>query len=193
MPHASAITVPPLLASLTGFDWLLAALLAWSTVLALVRGLLRELCSLAGLVAGVLLASWYYGPAARWLERWIPSASAASMVAFLLIAVGVGIAAGLLGRLFQRTASTIGLGVLDRLAGGIFGFVRGCLLATVVMLTLAAFAPSFSALRASHLAPYFLDVAHGISFIVPHDLQVQIASGVSTLKHIPPHWIKGGR
>ncbi len=192
MVRASTNT-PALIASLTAFDWLLIVILAWSTVLALVRGLLRELCSLAGLIAGVLLASWYYGLVARWLERWLPSEAAANITAFLLIAVGVGIAAGVIGRLFRRTASTIGLGVIDRLAGGIFGFVRGCLLATVVMLTIAAFAPSFSALRASRLAPYFLDAAHGISFIVPRDLQAQIAGGVGALKHIPPHWIKGGR
>lgn len=192
MVHAPT-TAPALLTSLTALDWLLVAILAWSTVLAFVRGLIRELCSLAGLIAGVLLASWYYGSVARWLERWITSASAANIAAFLLIAVGVGFAAGLLGRLFRSTATTIGLGLVDRLAGGVFGFVRGCLMATVVMLAIAAFAPSFSGLRASRLAPYFLDAAHGISFIVPHNLQAQIADGVSALKHIPPHWIKGGR
>lgn len=188
--HTNAST---LLASLTAVDWLLVLVLAWSTVLALVRGLIRELCSLAGLVAGVLLASWYYGPVARWLERWISSASAANMTAFLLIAIGVGVAAGLLGRLFRRTASTIGLGLLDRLAGGVFGFVRGCLLVTAVMLALAAFLPSISALRTSRLAPYFLDAAHGISFLVPHDFEAEINGGASALKHISPHWIKGRR
>lgn len=192
MLHAHT-TASSLLASFTAFDWLLILILAWSTVLALVRGLIRELCSLAGLVAGVLLASWYYGPVAAQLERWIPSAAAANMTAFLLIALGVGIAAGLLGRLFRRTASTIGLGFLDRLAGGVFGFVRGCLLATVVLLSIAAFAPSISAVRASRLAPYFLDAAHGISFLVPHDLEAEINGGVSALKHISPYWIKGRR
>ncbi len=191
LPAPNTLAGP--LASLTAFDWLLLVILIWSTVLALVRGLIRELCSLAGLVAGVLLASWYYGPVARWLERWLPSESAASMTAFLLIAIGVGIAAGLLGRLFRRTASTIGLGLLDRLAGGAFGFVRGCLLATVLMMAIAAFAPAFQAPRTSRLAPYFLGAAHGISFIVPHNLEAQIAGGMSALKHIPPHWIKGRR
>lgn len=186
-------TASALLGSLTAFDWFLLLILAWSTILALIRGLLRELCSLAGLIAGVLLAGWYYGPVARWLERWLPSASAANIAAFLLIAVGVGIAAGLIGRMFRRTASTIGLGFLDRLAGGLFGFVRGCLLATVVMLAIAAFLPSFSAGRSSLLAPYFLHAAHGISFIVPNDLQARIAGGIGALKHIPPRWIKGGR
>ncbi len=192
MMHAPT-NAPALLASLTAFDWLVVAILAWSTVQALVRGLIRELFSLIGLVAGVLLASWYYGQFARWLERWISSASAANMTAFLIIAIGVGVAAGLLGRVFRRTASTIGLGLLDRLAGGAFGFARGCLLATVLLLTIVAFLPSFPALRASRLAPYFLDAAHGISFIVPHNLQAQIVDGVGALKHIPPYWIKGGR
>ncbi len=182
-----------LLASFNPFDWLLILILGWSTVLALLRGLIRELCSLLGLVAGVLLASWYYGPVALQLERWIPSIAAANMTAFLLIALGVGIAAGLLGRLFRRTASTIGLGFLDRLAGGLFGFVRGCLLVTVLLLSIAAFAPSMSTVHASRLAPYFLDAAHGISFLMPQDLRSEIAAGVTTLKHMSPYWIKGRR
>lgn len=192
MVHTHAIT-SELLSSLTALDWLLVLVLAWSTILALVRGLIRELFSLAGLAAGVLLASWYYRPVASWLEQWISSAPAAKTAAFLSIALSVGVAAGLLGRLFRRTAKTIGLGWFDRLAGGLFGFLRGCLMITAVMLAIVAFAPSFSALRTSRLAPYFLDAAHGISFLVPHDLEAEINGGVTALKHISPHWIKGQR
>lgn len=186
-------TVTAELASFTAFDWLLLAILLWSTAMALGRGLLREVCSLVGLIAGVLLASWYYPGVARWLERWVPSAAVANIMAFLLIALGVGVAAGFLGRVFRRTASTIGLGLLDRMAGGVFGFARGCLLGVVVMMGVAAFLPTFPALQRSRLAPYFLDAAHGISFFVPPDLQAQISGGADALKHMPPHWIKQRR
>ena len=181
------------LSRFSAFDWLLLAILVWSTTLALVRGLLREICSLVGLVAGVLLASWYYPRVAVWLERWLPSPAAANLCAFLLIALGAGMACGLLGRLFRRTASTVGLGLLDRAAGGLFGICRGFLLGTALLMGLAAFFPTFSPVRASRLAPYFLDAAHGISFFVPSDLQAQISGGVDTLKHMPTHWIKPRR
>ncbi len=177
------------LASLTAFDWLLLAILAGSTALALARGLLRELCSLLGLVAGLVLASWYYAPVALWLERWLPVA-AADLSAFLLITLGIGMFFGLLGRFFRRTASTIGLGLLDRLAGGAFGLARGFLLGTVLLMGITAFLPTVPALRASRFAPYFLAGAHALSFFVPSDLRAQIAGGTHALKHRPAHWIK---
>ncbi len=42
------------------FDWFLMAILAYSTIMAFVRGILLELFSLGGLIAGILLASWNY-------------------------------------------------------------------------------------------------------------------------------------
>ena len=56
----SLSSVPPQIVSFTVLDWALVAALLWSTVMAFVHGLLREVCSLVGLVAGVLLASWYF-------------------------------------------------------------------------------------------------------------------------------------
>ena len=181
------------IASFTVLDWALVATLTWSTVLAFVHGLLREVCSLVGLLAGIVLAGWYYPVAAHWLEQWIASAAAANLTGFLLIALGIGLIAGLLGRLFRRTASTVGLGFLDRLAGGVFGLVRGGLLATALLMAITAFLPAFPALRSSRLAPYFLRAAHGISFFVPPDLQAQISGGADALKHMPSHWIKPRR
>ena len=49
------------------FDWFLIAILAYSTVIAFMRGIIRELFSLGGLIAGILLASWYYAHVALFL------------------------------------------------------------------------------------------------------------------------------
>jgi membrane protein required for colicin V production len=178
------------LASLGVFDWVLIALLVYSTVRAFLSGFLLEVFSLVGLVAGVLLASWYCKTVAVWLSRWITSFPTAQIVAFLLIALGVMILSGLAGRLLRSSASAIGLGFFDRLLGAAFGLVRGCLLGVALMMVLAAFGPRSDWIANSQLVPYFLAGAHGVSFVVPHELEQQISNGALQLKHKAPDWIK---
>lgn len=177
-------------ASLSVLDWVLIALLAYSTIRALLRGFLLELFSLAGLIAGILLASWNYKIVAASLSRWIAPLSTAEFAAFLLIALGVLILCSITGRLLRSSVSAIGLSLVDRLLGAVFGFGRGCLLCVALMMILAAFRPYSVWSAKSQLAPYFLAGAHGVSFVVPYELEQRIINGAIQLKHNAPGWIK---
>lgn len=172
------------------FDWFLIAILAYSTIVAFVRGILLELFSLGGLIVGFLLAAWNYRSLAALFSRVITTASVADVVAFLLIAIGVMVVSALIGRTLHRTADAIGLGFFDRLLGAVFGFARGCLLGVAILIAATAFLEKSDWIENSHLAPYFLAGAHAVSFVVPHDLQQQILDGAAQLKHNAPDWIK---
>jgi membrane protein required for colicin V production len=172
------------------FDWFLIVILAFSTIAAFLRGLLQELFSLGGLIAGILLASWNYHSFAPLLTRFISDPAAANVVAFLLIAIGIMVLCTIAGRAMTRTASAIGLGFFNRLLGAAFGFARGCLIGVAIMMAAAAFLPPTPWITNSHLAPYFLAGAHAVSFVVPHDLRQLILDGAKELKHNAPDWIK---
>jgi membrane protein required for colicin V production len=172
------------------FDWLLVIVLVWSTVAALLRGIIRVLFSFAGLIAGILLAGWFYGNLALWMHPWITSRTADDMIAFGLIVVASMVVFHLAGVIARRGARMVGLGLPDRLLGGLFGFARGCLLGVAVMMAVSAFVPGTTLVAKSRLTPYFLDGAHAVSFVVPHDLQEKILRGAEELKHNAPHWIK---
>jgi membrane protein required for colicin V production len=172
------------------FDCFLIAILAYSTIMAFVRGIILELLSLGGLIAGILLASWNYEHVATILERLITTPATAEIVAFLLIIIGVMVLSTLLGKVLNRTAHAIGLGFFDRLLGALFGFARGCLFGVAILMAIAAFLPHSAWIANSRLSSYFLDGAHAVSFVVPHDLQQQILNGAQQLKHNAPDWIK---
>ena len=172
------------------FDWFLTAVLVYSTIMALVRGIILELFSLGGLIAGILLASWNYNHVALLLSSLITTPATAQIVAFLLIVLGVMMLSTLLGKALNRTAQAIGLGFFDRILGAVFGFFRGCLLGVAILIAVAAFLPQSQWIANSHLSPYFLAGAHAVSFVVPHDLQQQILDGAEQIKHNAPHWIK---
>jgi membrane protein required for colicin V production len=175
------------------FDCFLIAILAYSTILAFVRGIILELFSLGGLIAGILLAAWNYQHIALLLGRLISTPATAQIVAFLLIIIAVMVLSALLGKVLNRTAHAIGLGFFDRLLGAAFGFVRGCLLGVAILIAVVAFLPQSQWIANSQLTPYFLAGAHAVSFVVPHDLRQQILDGAEKLKHDAPDWIKPHR
>jgi membrane protein required for colicin V production len=172
------------------FDWFLIAVLAYSTIMAFMRGIILELFSLGGLVAGILIASWNYNLLAPIIERLITTSAIAQIVAFFIIIIGVMVLSAILGKALNRTAHAIGLGFFDRLLGGVFGFARGCLLGVVILMSIAAFLPHSTWIATSQLSSYFHAGAHAVSFVVPHDLQQQILNGAEMIKHNAPHWIK---
>lgn len=175
---------------MTLFDLLLIAVLVYSTILAFMRGLLREVFALVGLIAGILLASWNYSQVALMMGHIITTPATAQIVAFLLILIAVMVLSALLGKALHRTADAIGLGFFDRLLGAAFGMVRGCLLGVVILLTTVAFLPQSTWVQNSRLSSYFLAGAHAVSFVVPQDLRQQILYGAAQLKHNAPDWIK---
>lgn len=174
---------------MTIFDWVIIAILALSTLAATMQGLLREAMSLAGLVIGLWLAFWNYHALAAPLERFLPSHAASEVVAFLLIALGVMLVVGLLGRVVSAVVHTVGLGALDRLLGAVFGLVRGCVLVVLALIVIAAFLPQRGWIHGSKLAPYFLSAADWASGAAPAELRLRIRDGIETIKRVPPTWL----
>jgi membrane protein required for colicin V production len=172
------------------FDCFLIAVLTYSTIVAFVRGIILELFSLGGLIAGILLASWNYKHVATLPGSLITAPATAEIVAFFLIIIAVMVLSTLLGKTLNRTAHAIGLGFFDRLLGALFGFGRGCLFGVAILMAIAAFLPHSAWIANSQLSSYFLAGAHAVSFVVPHDLQQQILNGAQQLKHTAPDWIK---
>lgn len=171
-------------------DWLILIVLLVSVLTAAKNGFFLEVFSLAGALIGLVLASWNYQRLLPWITHWIHSLPAAEALSFLLIALGVMLLAGLLGRVIRWSVRSIGLGWLDRLFGALFGVVKGCVLVTIAVIVIAAFFPRASWFRNSRLAPGFLSAAHSISITAPRDLQQRIREGVGELRNSGPRWLK---
>ncbi len=175
---------------MTPFDWVLAAIVVYSTVLAFVRGIVRELFALGGLIGGLLLAAWNYHRVAAALGQFISTPALAQTGAFVVVLAIIAFAATLIGKSIHKTAHAIGLGFFDRLFGAGFGFLRGCLICVVILMAVAAFYPQSRWTENSRLSSYFLTGAHAVSFVVPYELRQQIVDGADKLKHEAPDWIK---
>jgi len=171
-------------------DWIILVVLLLSVLSAAKNGFFLEVFSLVGVVAGLWIASWNFQRLLPWISRWIHSLPAAEALSFLLIALGVMILAGLLGRAIRWSVHSIGLGWADRFVGAVFGLFKGCALVTLAVLTIAAFLPTATWFQRSRLAPYFLSAAHEASIVTPYEFGERIRQGVVIIRNAQPQWLK---
>jgi membrane protein required for colicin V production len=171
-------------------DWAIVIILIVSVLGAAKHGFFVEAFSLAGVILGLLLASWNYQKILPWIDSWVHSPGVAEAIAFIVIAIAVMVIAGLAGRLIRWSVHSIGLGWADRFIGAFFGLLKGCVLVTLGVMAITAFLPHVTWMERSKLAPYFLSVAHEASVVTPAELGERIREGVKVIRDAQPDWLK---
>jgi membrane protein required for colicin V production len=160
-------------------DAVLAIIVALNCILGIRRGIFREFFNLAGIVLG-LFAGFRLYEALGWnIEGWLDAKPAvANLVAFVAIFCVIAFGASWLGHLLHKGAKRLFVGWLDRLAGGVFGFARGVVFASVTALVFALF-------------PFFprLEKDLGTSLLGPHVVKVAPALYGAVMKKVrgPEH------
>jgi membrane protein required for colicin V production len=124
---------------ITLFDVAVLAVLLVSTLLALSRGLVREVLALATWI-GAAIATWYGFPLVRPLVK---QAVGGDMLADLITGAGLFVVALVLLKLVARILAGgvdgAGLGFLDKMGGLAFGLARGIAVVCVGWLIMGAF------------------------------------------------------
>ncbi|HKS96130.1 MAG TPA: CvpA family protein [Terriglobia bacterium] len=159
-------------------DWTLIAIVAVSVVAAFSKGFVRELISLAALVAGVIVAARGYGRAAAWFEDLTSSHQVAQGLAFLALFIGTLLVGAVIAAIAAKLIKKAGVQAFDRFLGGLFGLVRGVAVDCVLLLVLVAFTIKLDAVRKSALTPYVMGGAEAVANVMPDDLKTQFHAGL---------------
>ena len=167
---------------MTLVDWIIVVVLAAAVLAGIARGFFRSAFSLAGLVLGLALAAWNYWRLAAVVKLVIHSVEVADAIAFVVIALLVMAVAAILGSLLAKVFEKVGLGCLDRLAGGIFGFVEGVLFVMVCILVTVAFFPQTVWLTEARLPRYFFGALHVSIRVTPTRLSDRVRKELQTLE-----------
>jgi membrane protein required for colicin V production len=109
-------------------DWVIVTVVALSVLLGLIRGVVRELIALVGLIAAVWLAFRYAEPVGALLPLGAVWPAARALAAGVLIFIGVVFSAALIGWIVQKLLAVAKLSASDRMLGATFGLLRALLL-----------------------------------------------------------------
>jgi membrane protein required for colicin V production len=120
-------------------DFVLLAAIGFSTFNGYRNGFIRELVSIASVILAIPVAGIFYDDMFPKVEPIVDNEDLAALVSFLAILLGVIVGGQVAAHLLKRTAEILNLGVLDRLAGGAFGFLKAVFIAQVVLIALVTF------------------------------------------------------
>ena len=113
-------------------DIIILILIGVGVIQGLMKGSMKELASVVGFVAGLLLARALFGTVAEQLAPALgTSITIAQILSFILIWVAVPIGCSLVASVLTKALEVVHLGWLNRLAGAMLGAVKMMLLAGI--------------------------------------------------------------
>jgi membrane protein required for colicin V production len=124
----------------TGFDFVLLAILAISVVLGLLRGLLKEVLSLVAYASAFLAAIWWGPTISDWSAQWISQPFVSMALAYLGVFIAVLLSIGFVNMVLSALLSKTGLTPADHGLGAMFGLLRGVLF-ILILVILAGYTP----------------------------------------------------
>jgi len=160
---------------MTLFDLAVLVVVGLSVLLSVIRGLVREVLALAAWVVAFLAANLLGGVVATWLADAIPSVELQLLAGFVCVFVVVLIAMSVLAIMVSKLVKSAGLGLEDRLLGGVFGFARGLLVVMIVVLLAGLTSlPRQAVWRNAFLSGPLETVARQVKDWLPADLAQRI-------------------
>lgn len=119
-------------------DGTLWVVLAFSVVLGALRGLIREVVSLAAWLLAFVLAQVHAETVAAWLPTGVSVPVVRLAAGFVLIFIGVAVGGALLAWVLGHVLQAVGLRPIDRILGAGFGLARGVVVLLGVTLLVVA-------------------------------------------------------
>jgi len=139
---------------LTAFDWVVVAVIGLSLLLGIWRGLVSEVLALLAWIAAFIAARTWGGTVADLLSGWLQDPSMRQVAGLVAVFVATMLLFAAARFVFSRLLRAVGLGLVDRFLGMLFGIVRGMLIVfTVVLLCGMTDLPRQTWWRDAYLAP----------------------------------------
>jgi membrane protein required for colicin V production len=159
-------------------DWVIILVLVISSVISLKRGFAKEALSLLVWGMAFIVATWFGPDLAPHLSAYASTPSSQQMAAFATLFIVSLLLGSAINYLLASLVKVVGLSNADRAIGVAFGFARGTLIVTAVVLYVPLAVPIDQDLwwQESMLIPHFLGletVFHQIAVAVS-DLFVRL-------------------
>lgn len=155
---------------MTIFDYLVLFVLICSIVISTLRGLFKEILSLASWIVALMAANAYGESLAGLLPKEIPGNVTRLIFSFLALFIGVRLLMMLLSMTIDGLIKVSGLSVVDRGLGGLFGLARGVVIVLAAVLVCGTTAiPQQAFWRDALLSPLTEAAARTIKPFLPGD------------------------
>ena len=159
---------------MTVLDVVMIVIVGFCLIRGIFRGLIKEISSILGVLAGYYAAYTYYGYPAKLLSKWLSNAGYINILSFFIIFCLVFLTISILGVIIKYLLSISHLGWVDRISGALFGLVKGVLIVAILLVALTSFLPkSPPIIKKSFLAPHVALISETMVKVVPKQMKQQ--------------------
>ena len=155
-------------------DILLIIVLFLSIFFGILKGFIRELFSLAFFIIGVVFLFYY--EVGELFMPYLKNREVSNFAGFITIFVVVSIIGSLVTFLIKKLFSFEPMKSIDRILGGVFGLLRGILIASIIVFALIVFPVNDNLVTKSRLSPYILTTIEVCIHFLPAKYQEKIQS-----------------
>ena len=155
----------------TGLDLLIGGVVFISLLVGVFRGFIREVLSLISWGLALWVGWRFFKPAAVYLEGVISSEAIRQIAAFVILFISVLILLTVTSHFLSKLFKVTGIAFIDRLFGALFGFGRGVLIMSIVVILGGATAlPKEAWWKNSVLAPMLQPVTDFLLGVMPDNV-----------------------
>jgi len=166
-------------------DMVIIVILGYCLIRGIFRGLVKEISSIIGVLAGFYAAYSYYALLAKPLARWISNTPYLNILSFMIIFCVIFILISIVGIIIKYLLSIAFLGWVDRICGAGFGMIKGILIVSVVLIALTTFLSKHSAIiKDSMLAPHISMVSENMAKVISKDMKDKYSSKIKEYKEV---------
>lgn len=145
-----------ILSQMNTLDLVLIIPIAIGFVFGLFKGLIKELTSLAAIVLGIYGAKLFAPSLSRFLINSFDFSEKVSLpIAYILLFISIGIVLLIIANMIDKVFSSMSLGGLNKLLGGLFGALKYALIISVLLNVFNALDSRFPILDAETKAKSF--------------------------------------
>lgn len=168
------------------FDIAIIAIICFCIIRGAFRGIIKEASSIVGVIAGLYAAYTYYPTLTSGLQRFsefFPHVGYINILSFLIIFGIVFAAVSALGILIKYLLKIVFMSWVDKICGACFGFVKGFMIVSMLLLILTTFLSKGAPLiNESLLCPYVSTASETMSRFASKDMRHEFSSKIDIAK-----------
>ena len=169
---------------MNGLDFFICIIVAIGLFRGVLRGLIKEIASIVGVFTGFYVALAHYGVLVPSIAPYIKRPEIANLMAFFLVFLAVLIGVTVVAVILKYILKITHLGNVDKVFGGVLGFIKGVLVCGAVVFALTVFLPAGRSgfLHESWLVPAVTKSTKTIIALVPKDVMRSFRGETARMK-----------
>jgi membrane protein required for colicin V production len=152
-------------------DIIFLVILAFFTAKGFMRGLIREMASIIGVILGFYVANTYYPELSPHLAKLISTPGYVHALSYFLLFIGTMAVISFTVWVITAFLKLAMLDTANHALGGVFGLAKGVILCAIVLLALDMFLPKAEFLTGSQIAPHLRVASTFLARFLPKDMQ----------------------